>query len=114
MDKDKLIAPRTDTPSGLPEDDVNIPDVGTVRVRGLSRAEVFEVQQVKGRDAHERRILTLGLIDPVLTDNEIRQWQANSPAGEIEPVTNKIRDLSGLGDGADKESYKSAGDEPGA
>lgn len=112
MDKDKLISPRHTTTSGLPEDDVDIEGVGTVRVRGLSRGETFKVQQIKGTDAAEQRILAWGLLDPELTENEVRQWQDNSPAGEMEPVANKIRELSGLNKGADKESYKSAGDEP--
>lgn len=111
MDKDKLIGPRHNTATGLPEDDVEIEGVGTVRVRGLSRAETFKVQQIKGTEAAEQRILAWGLIDPELTENEVRQWQANSPAGEMEPVADKIRELSGLNRGADKEAYKSVRDE---
>lgn len=114
MDKEKLLAPRHDTPHGMPEDDVEIPDVGTVRIRGLNRGEVFQTQQIKGVEAIERRILAVGMIDPELTETEVRQWQRNSPAGEIEPVANAIRNLSGLAEGADKEAYKSVRDESGS
>lgn len=114
MDKDKLLARRADTASGLPEDTVDIEGVGSVRVRALTRGEVYKVQQLKGRGDAERRILAWGLLDPELTENEVRQWQDNSPAGEMEPVADKIRELSGLNQDADKESYKSAGDEPDA
>ena len=33
VDLEKLLAPRADTATGLPEDDVEVPSVGTVRVR---------------------------------------------------------------------------------
>lgn len=107
MDKEKLLAARHDTAHGMPEADVDIPDVGTVRVRGLNRGEVFQVQQVKGVAAIERRILALGMLDPELTESEVARWQQTSPAGELEPVVDKVRKLSGLSDQASKEAYKS-------
>lgn len=111
IDKDKLLAPRHDTTHGMPEEDVEIPDVGTVRVRGLTRGEVFLVQKLQGTDAIERRILAIGMVDPQLTESEVRRWQQHSPAGEIEPVVDAIRRLSGLSDNASKESYKRIRDE---
>lgn len=111
MDKEKLLAKRADTPSGLPEDDVEIPDVGTVRVRGLSRDEVFGVQQVKNTAAQERKIISLGMIDPEMTEIEVFTWQKNSPAGEMEPVADKIRELSGLKEDASKSGVQETGSE---
>ena len=110
MDKELLLKPR------LPEDDVEIPGVGTVRVRGLSRYEVLLAQreQPKGAGAMERVILRFGLVDPELTEDEVTQWQKASPAGELEPVTRRIQALSGMGEGADKAQYKSVRDEPDA
>jgi hypothetical protein len=101
MDKEALFAPR------LPEDDVEVPGVGTVRVRGLSRAEAMHVQAANGPEATERRILALGMVDPPLTEAEAGRWQKASPAGELEPVTDRIAELSGMKPGADKETYKS-------
>ncbi len=105
MDKDKLIAPR------LQELDVEVPGVGTVRVRGLNRLQSIHVGSAKDQAGMERRMLALGLIDPVITEDEAYQWQKNSPGGELEPVTNAIAELSGMtkdsrksnvaGDGAD-------------
>lgn len=105
IDKETLFKPRTT------EDVVELDGIGTIRVRGLTRTEVFMVQQCKGTEASERKILSLGVVDPSLTEVEARRWQENSPAGEIEPVVDKIRKLSKLHDGADKESYKSVRDE---
>lgn len=97
--------------SRIEEAEVELDGIGVLRVRGLTRGEVFAVQQCKGTEASERKILSLGVVDPSLTENEVRQWQENSPAGEIEPVVNKIRELSKLTDAAAKESYKSVRDE---
>jgi hypothetical protein len=113
VDLDKLLGPRADTPTGLPEDDVEVPSMGTVRVRGLSREEVFETQKAKDTQAHERKILRLGMIDPAMTEGQAAVWQKVSPAGEIEPVVDKIRALSGLSEGADKSGLPGYGDEPG-
>lgn len=107
MDKELLFKPR------LPEADVDVPGVGTVRVRGLNRAEVMQVQGVKGAAAIERLVLAFGMVDPQLTEAEVGQWQKAAPAGELEPVTEKIRELSGIGEGADKAQYKSVRGESG-
>lgn len=97
MDKDALLAPR------LPEDDVDIPGVGTVRVRGLSRDEVLAAQNESDNlPAFERRLISCGMVDPQLSVAEAGRWQLGSPAGEIEPVIDRIRALSGLGGDASK------------
>jgi hypothetical protein len=111
MDEDlkaRLLKPR------LPEADVDVPGVGTVRVRGLNRAEAMIVQGASGPEATERRILALGMVDPPMTEAEVGQWQKASPGGEIEPVSTKIAELSGMLDGAAKEVAKSLRSEPDA
>lgn len=102
VDKDLLFKPR------LPEADVDVPGVGTVRVRGLSRAEVLSLQRAEGRDTltTERKMLALALVDPVLTEAEVGRWQKACAAGELEVVSNKVAALSALRDGAAKEVYK--------
>lgn len=93
------------------EDDVEIDGIGTVRVRGLTRAEVFGTQQLKGIDAQERKIVALGMVDPPMTEAEVGQWQANSPGGEMEPVVGKISELSGLSAKSAKEAMSDFRDE---
>lgn len=101
MDKELLFKPR------LPEADVDVPGIGMVRVRGLNRAEAMQVQSAKGTEATERVILALGMVDPQLTEAEAGRWQKAAPAGEIEPVSRRIAELSGMVEGAEKEAYKS-------
>lgn len=107
MDKELLFKPR------LPEEDVEIEGVGTVRVRGLSRIEAIHVQAAKGAE-QERRILALGMVEPALTEDEVKLWQKASPAAEIEKVAGRITVLSGLAEDSAKTAYKSDGSESGA
>jgi len=102
MDKGLLFTPR------LPEEDVEIPGVGTVRVRALSRGEALRTQSASGVGAVERAMVALAMIDPPLTEDEVKRWQEASPAGELEPLTRVIQRLSGMEDGADKAAFKSA------
>lgn len=106
--KARLLAPR------LPEDEVPIPGIGTVRVRGLNRHEAMSTQGLKGTEAIERRMMALGLLDPPMTEAEVGQWQRAAPAGELEPVTSKIAELSGMTSASTKEAYKSLSGESGA
>lgn len=103
MDKELLFTPR------LSEESVEIPGVGTVRVRALSRGEALRAQSAKGVAAIERAMLALGMVDPALTEDEVKRWQEASPAGELEPITRVIQRLSGMEAGADKAAYKSDG-----
>lgn len=98
----------------VPEGTVELDGIGTVRVRGLSRGEVFAAQKTaKDTESQECRYLALGMVDPELTEDEVRQWQASSPAGELEAVVEKIKELSGLGKAADKSGVPGVRDEPG-
>lgn len=104
--KERLLSRR------IPEDTVDLSE-GTVTVRGLTRGEVFLTQQIKDTEKSERKILSLAMVDPPMNEDEVRQWQRNSPAGEIEAVSAKVLELSGLAEGADKSGLSAIRDEPG-
>lgn len=106
FDKELLFKPR------LKEAEVEVPGVGTVRVRALSRAEAMSLQDTKGVAAIERKMLALALVDPVLTEAEVGQWQQASAAGELEPVGIKVQELSGMDEGAAKAAYKEMDADP--
>lgn len=103
VDKAALLAPRAETPTGMPEDSAEVPGFGTVRVRGLSWKEV------RDNEAGTAGTLAHGMVDPVLTVPEAEQWLAAAPAGEVRDVLDKIAQLSGLGEGADKSSLPGDG-----
>jgi hypothetical protein len=103
--KESLFKPR------LPEDDVDLPGIGTIRVRGLSRAEVMVMRKATDTADNldgprvlvlERKMIAAAMVDPELTEAEVGQWQTAATAGELEPVTDRIQELSGMVEGAGK------------
>jgi hypothetical protein len=99
----------TDRPAGLPEADVDLPGgMGVVRVRGLSRAEALEVQKIAdaGTLMLERRMLALAMVRPRMSEGKVREWQEVAPAGELEPVTDKVQELSGMAETSAKDIYR--------
>lgn len=115
--KASLLSPRAETPSGLPEAAVVVVGVGSVRVRGLTRGEVYMMRKakadggIKTEDAWERRMLSLALVEPEMTEEEVGAWQRVSPAGELEDVSQKVQELSGLSEGADKSGVQDVRDD---
>jgi len=97
----------------LPRDEVDIPGLGTVTVRGLSRYELLLAGKAGTDDlvASERRLVSMGMVDPEMSEDDVAAWQKCSPAGEIAPVVLKINELSGITREASKEAYKSLRDE---
>ena len=102
VSKEALFKPR------LAEETVEIPDVGEVRIRALSRSEVlgFRKRKVDGVDEMERVLVAAALVDPKLTEAEVGQWQDASDAGELELLTRAIQELSNMDAGAAKEAVK--------
>ena len=98
VDKAALLAKRFGV------EDVEIDGVGTVQVRPLSRAEALALQDRELDAAEmERYLVALAMVAPALSEDEVGQWQANSPAGELEPVADAILRISGM----KKEAAKS-------
>lgn len=88
-----------------PTREVELPGVGfSVTVRGLTRAEALRVVgKPLAADESERRLIATAMVDPVMTEDDVRQWQRRAPAGELQPIEVAIRELSGLVDGAVRE-----------
>lgn len=115
MDKELLFKPR------LPEADVDIPGVGTVRVRGLTRGEVLMIRKATDTEnidgpralVLERKMLAMAMVDPPMTEAEVGRWQDASVVNELSPVSYKVQELSGMLEDAGKAAYKSVRGEPG-
>lgn len=91
MDKEKLFVSR------LPTQPVNIPNVGTVTVRAITRAEQMVFSKAAAGDVtkFDRKQLSAALVDPELTEDEVQRWMEAAPAGEISIVVEIIGELSG-------------------
>jgi hypothetical protein len=98
----------------LDGEDLTLPSGRLVRVRGLSRFELMA--NAKGTDDSglvERRNIAACLVAPRLTVAQVEAWQKRSAAGtEFKVLSEKIRELSAVGEGADK-SDPGADGEPG-
>lgn len=103
MDKELLTASRIDGADRHGE--VEIPGVGTITVRGLSRHEYIRGQQyAEDLLQQERYLLSRCMIDPVMTEADVAAWQKGSDPQEINLVSLKVNELSGIGKGADKSA----------
>jgi hypothetical protein len=97
--------------------DVTLPSGKKVRIRGLSRHELMF--NGKGTDDNplllEVRNIKSCMVKPALTIKQVEAWQRQSSAGgDFKFITEQIRDLSGLREGADKSGLRGDGDdEPG-
>jgi hypothetical protein len=106
----------TGTASGFPEDFVVIEgDDGPVKVhvRGLSRHEVLHVQAQKGVAAVEQMTVSLGMIAPKMTPEQVKAWQKSSVGAELDTVTERIGELSGMLNGSRKAAIREMLSDPG-
>lgn len=106
-DKSALLASR-----GIGLHTISLGELGEVKVRALTRAEALGFQGEQDASSAEAGLLAVALVEPKLTVEEIHQWQAVSPAGELAPVVDKILELSGMTAEASKEAVKSVPRQP--
>lgn len=93
-------------------EDLTLPSGRVVRVRGLSRHELlFNGKGTEDNELIERRNVASCLVEPKLTLTQVEAWQRRSKAGgDFRRLSEKIRDLSGLGEGADKSDPEPPGE----
>jgi hypothetical protein len=88
-------------------EEVALPGVGTVKVRSLSRAQALELRDKEMPVAEmEQKLLAWAMVEPAMTISDVKEWQANSPAGELEPITKAIAQLSGMEASAPKKAMR--------
>lgn len=83
--------------------DVPLSNGRVVQVRSYTRFEL--VNAGKGTEDPaliERRILGWCMVQPAMTPKQVETWQKTSKPHDIAAVISKIRELSGMGEGAGK------------
>ncbi len=95
-------------------EDLTLPSGKVVRVRGLSRHELmFNGKGTEDPELIERRNLVSCLVAPKLTLPQAEQWQRRGQAGgDFKALSEAIRRLSGLDEGADKSDLRDVRGEP--
>lgn len=92
----------------LGRDTVEIDDGETVEVRGLYRRESIAAGEIDDKTERDAFIIATGMIDPVMTVDEVLQWGQNDAAGVLEKVSLRIGVLSGMVEGAGKSRVSRA------
>ncbi len=94
------------------ERDVLLPSGVRVRVRGLTRHELvtFGKQAAGDTLTIERLNLAATMLRPTMTADQVAEWQRTANAGELVPVIQAVRELSGLDEGAAKSDLPGDGE----
>jgi hypothetical protein len=110
--KDHLLAPRVSEVGTLTIDDLDFD------IRPLSRKQamqVYALQEREGPAVSEALLISLGLVDPAMTQDEVEQWGAQpGSAGVLQALSVGIGKISGMDAASGKAAYKSAGGQPGS
>jgi DNA-directed RNA polymerase specialized sigma24 family protein len=91
-------------------EEVELADGSTVLVRGLTRDEIVDAQDRFPDETamRDNACIAAGLVDPVMTEEDVAGWAASAPAGDLTNVSEKIQEKSGLREGAGKSRISRA------
>lgn len=81
--------------AALEERDVEL-SMGTVRVRALSRGEVYRAQSRPDEAKAEIAFLALSLVEPAMTEDEAAAWYEVAAFDDVRRVLEAVWDLSRL------------------
>lgn len=81
---------------------LDLPDSGTVMVRGLTRAEALAMQELATVEERDDYIIHKGLVEPALELEDVQAWTKTASAGDTTAISMKVAELSGMSEGAGK------------
>jgi hypothetical protein len=90
-----------------------LPDGSEVAVRALTRDEVLASQECSSVADRENFIVATGMTDPRLSIEDVHAWAGAGGAGDLVAVSDRIAELSGLKQGADKSRVHDVSGQPG-
>jgi hypothetical protein len=93
----------------LGRDIVELPDGGTVEVRGLNREEAIQVGEVEAGLERDALLISLGMVDPVMGVADVKTWGQGDTSGTLEVVSLRIGQLSHMVEGAGKSGVSRPG-----
>jgi hypothetical protein len=83
-----------------------LPDGSQVGVRALTRDEILASQELDSLAEKDNFIVATGLTDPKMSIEDVAAWAASGDAGDLVAVSDRIAELSGLKQGADKSGVR--------
>lgn len=81
--------------TGLPEEPVEIKDLGMVRIRSISRGEFVRIRELD-LTAFETQLVAFGLVEPLLTEDEVKEWRDSVTPHVFDDLAGEILRVSGL------------------
>lgn len=84
-----------------------LPDGSEVEVRALTRDEVYQSEKVdneQGRAGRDNFIISTAMTNPKLSPDDVALMGAEGDAGDTTAILERIAELSGLKQGADKSN----------
>jgi hypothetical protein len=96
----------------LAEDDFEVRPGKWMHLRALSRAEMARAQRLEdNRAKQEQYLLSVAVLQPVLTEADVARWQRSASFMEVERVARRVNELSGIGKDAAKSDLHENGDD---
>lgn len=96
----------------LEEEDYEVRPGRWMRIRALTRAQMIRAGKLEeDRAKQEQYLLSVALVQPVLTVDEVARWQRSAAFMEVEKVARAINRISGVGKDAAKSDVHGDGDE---
>lgn len=91
----------------LDEVDFELPTGRKVRIKSLNRDEALQiVESKKGSRDREIKMVAWAMVKPAMSYTQAAQWFAAAKAGDIQALTYKIQELSGLDDKAERQAVE--------
>lgn len=81
--------------TGLPEEAVEIKNLGMVRVRSISRGEFVRIREMDLTE-FETQLVAMGLVEPRLTEDEVKEWRDSVTPHVFDDLAGEILRVSGL------------------
>lgn len=95
MSDEPIISKEALLKGNLPEEVVTVEGLGVVRVRSVSRDEYMRLRQ-SDATGWEIGLVTFGLVEPALTEDEVREWRAAVTPQVFDDLAGEVLRVSGL------------------
>lgn len=99
LTRDEILARKV---TGAKTELIKLAGIGDVTIRGLTLAEAEQLGELEGAAARNRLLLSAGLVNPALSQDDVDEWARNEDAGVLADLAEAIADLTGFSEGAGK------------
>lgn len=89
----------------LDEEDFALPSGAKIRIKSLNRNEALRIAESKqGTRDRELKMVAWAMVTPPMSYKDAERWFDQAKAGDIQALTFRIQQISGLTEDAEKEA----------